>query len=272
MGKETVMNPLRVVVLVSSDTSDIFFANQLAERLNVVGIVVEQQYDKVNVRARIGKVLQMVASPGKLLKKMTDVVTMRYHGRKAREVDEQQFGENGKRLSVPNSCKVIYTEGAKAINNQLYVEEIKKLSPEVIAVCGTSILKEGIISIPPKGTLNLHGGLAQKYRGVWTTYWAILNEEPEYIGATVHYVSKGIDDGAIIFQGRPDIGPDDNPEELYAKVVKLGTRMMVAAIKNIESGTVRNYPLQELGNLYLDRMMTPEILKKVWIKSKQGVI
>lgn len=266
------MNPLRVVALVSSDTSDIFFANQLTRELNVVGIVVEQQYEKVNVWTRIVKAFGMIISLRKLFRKMAAWSTMKYYGEKAAKVDEQNFGEDGKKLSVTDNCKLIFTQGFKAINDPVYIEEIKKLSPDVIAVCGTSILKEDIISIPPKGILNLHGGLSQKYRGVWTTYWALLNEEPEYIGATVHYVSKGIDDGEIIFQGRPNIEIYDNPEKLYTKVVRLGIRMMVKAIKDIESDRAQSYPPEKLGDLYLDKMMTPEILKNAWEKSEQGTI
>jgi len=266
------MNPLRVVVLVSSDTSDIFFANQLVKKLNVVGIVVEQQYEKVSVWTRISKALCMITSPRRLLKKMNDRSTMKNYGQKAFKVDEERFYEDGKRIVAPDTCKLIFTQGTKAINSPVYVEEIKKLFPDVIAVCGTSILKDDIISIPSKGILNLHGGLSQKYRGVWTTYWAMLNEEPEYIGATIHYVDQGIDDGEIIFQGRPDIEVNDNPEELYTKVVKLGIRMMVKAIKNIEADTVKSYPPEMLGDLYIDKMMTPEVLKKVWEKNTQRLI
>ena len=118
----------------------------------------------------------------------------------------------------------------------------------------------------------MHGGLAQRYRGVWTTLWAIYNEEPEYVGATVHYVSKGIDDGNIIYQGRPEIAEDDNHETLYVKVVKLGIDLMIKAIYDIQNNRVKSYPLKAKGTLYLRNMITPEILKEVWEKIDKGFI
>ena len=102
--------------------------------------------------------------------------------------------------------------------------------------------------------------------------WAIYNEEPQYVGATVHYVSKGIDDGDIIYQGRPDISPDDNHESLYVKVVKLGAGLMIKAITDIERGTVESRKLKEKGKLYLSSKVTPEIIREVWRKVDAGVI
>ena len=53
------MSVLRVVVLVSPDTSDIYFANQLLKKLNVVGAFVEQQYQKrdLSVQERFYKLI-----------------------------------------------------------------------------------------------------------------------------------------------------------------------------------------------------------------------
>ena len=120
--------------------------------------------------------------------------------------------------------------------------------------------------------LNLHGGLPQRYRGVWTTLWAVYNEEPEYIGATVHFVDAGVDNGEIIYQSRPVINADDNPETLYVKVVKIGIEMMIQAIIDIENDRVKSYPQKRVGNLFLGKMVTPEILSRAWKNVDKGSI
>lgn len=145
-------------------------------------------------------------------------------------------------------------------------------SPDLIVVCGTSILREQVLSIPPTGVLNLHGGLSQRYRGIWTTHWALVNEEPEYVGATVHFVSRGIDDGDIVYQGRPALDGQENPESLYAKVVNLGVEMMIKAVGDVAAGTVKRYPLETMGRLYRGSMVTPEVLLKAWENTERGVI
>ena len=128
------------------------------------------------------------------------------------------------------------------------------------------------MAVPSKGVLNLHGGLSQKYRGTYTTFWAVYNCEPEYIGATVHYVSEGIDDGNIIYQGRPKITAGDDPETLYVKVVKLGIEMMIKAIEDIQHDKIKGYEPERLGALYLDKMVTPAVYRKMWDNIHIGVI
>ncbi|MCR4286727.1 MAG: formyl transferase [Deltaproteobacteria bacterium] len=267
------MNKLKVVVLVSRDPGDIYFANQLLKRLNVTGVLVEDQYTKTAGNFSLVKKIKKYAfNPSLFVKRLKNALYYDSYIKRSRRIAAEGFGIEGKELLPKASCKIHNTCCAGSLNEPASVELIKSLKPDVIAVCGTSILKAPVVSIPPKGTLNLHGGLSQHYRGVWTTMWAIYNEEPEYVGATVHYVSKGIDDGDIIFQGRPPISPDDNHESLYVKVVKLGSELMIRAISDIERGTVRSHKLKAKGRLYLSSRVTPEVIREVWRKVDAGVI
>ena len=258
------MEKLRVVVLVSSDLSDLYFANFLCRELNVVGVVVEKQHEKNSLRVKLKKNIKYVFHPAELYKKIIYNKNIQKNKNKAYQVALTYFGRDALKLSPPGDCSIIYTSGQNSINNVEYVEQIKLLSPDVIAVCGCSILKCDILNIPKVAALNLHGGLSQQYRGIWTTLWACYNNEPEYVGATVHHVSPRIDDGDIVYQGRPEITSEENPETLYAKVVRLGVRMMTRAINDLENGCASRYPLERKGRLYLGKMVTPEIIQQAW--------
>jgi folate-dependent phosphoribosylglycinamide formyltransferase PurN len=48
--------------------------------------------------------------------------------------------------------------------------------------------------------VNIHVGITPKYRGVHGTYWALVNNDVENSGVTVHFVDEGIDTGNIINQ------------------------------------------------------------------------
>lgn len=267
------MKKLNIVVLVSRDPGDIYFANQLLKRLNVTGVLVEDQYaGTAGGFSLVNKIKKYILNPSLFVKRLKNSLYYNSYVKRSRKIAAAGFGIEGKELLPKTSCKIHNTCGAGSLNESASVELIKNLKPDVIAVCGTSILKAPVISIPPMGTLNLHGGLSQHYRGVWTTMWAIYNEEPEYVGATVHYVSKGIDDGDIIFQGRPSISPDDNHESLYVKVVKLGSELMIRAISDIERGSIKSNKLKAKGRLYLSSSVTPEVIRAVWRKVDAGVI
>jgi methionyl-tRNA formyltransferase len=264
---------MRVVLLVSPDYAATYFANMLMRNVNVVGVFVEKQHRSLSMSEKVGKAFRLALRPLQTLKKMYDSVIFNlYNTRVAGRIDLKNFGRECTELFPCNGCIVVHTEGAKQINNPKYVEQMKKLQPDIIAICGTSIVKEPIMNLPPHGVLNLHTGLPQKYRGVSTTQWAIYNEEPEYIGSTVHYVDSGVDTGRIIYQGRPDIFSDDNPESINVKAVKVGTNMMIQAIHDIEVERVTSYKQEEVGKLYLDRAYTADVIKKVWENTEKGVI
>lgn len=266
-------NRLRVVVLVSTDCSDLYFANTLIKNLGVVGVFVERQDPgRANGPGLLSKALRYSRRPGLVIKKISDAYYHRRYGSRALKIAVEGFGREGLEIEHHEGLNVVYTEKANDINNPVYAEEIKRLRPDVIAVCGTSILKRPILTIPTKGVLNLHGGLSEEYRGVWTTLWAVYNGEPWKIGATVHYVSEGIDDGNIIYQGRPEISADDNHETLYVKVVKLGTALMIKAISDIQNGSIKSFPLLKKGKLYLRKDVTPRVVAEVWKKIDRGFI
>jgi folate-dependent phosphoribosylglycinamide formyltransferase PurN len=267
-----VQSDLRIVILASSAPSEIYFANHVSRRVGAVGIVIAHQEHPGGFMSKLGKALRLAAHPEKIVEMLKNRRLEKVMQQKARDVTVQDFGVDAFELCPPSSCKVVHVVGKNAVNSPKAVSAVREMQPDLIAVCGTSILKEEVLSIPPQGVLNLHGGLSQKYRGIWTTHWAVVNEEPECIGATVHYVSPGIDDGDIVLQGRPRLDGTENPESLYAKVVKLGIEMMVAAITDIRAGRVHRYPLETKGRLYLGKMMNPEILQQAWSNTDRGVI
>jgi methionyl-tRNA formyltransferase len=53
-------------------------------------------------------------------------------------------------------------------------------------------------------------GITPEYRGVYGAYWALLNNDVENCGVTIHKVDKGIDTGALIKQAVIQIGNRDN--------------------------------------------------------------
>lgn len=72
---------------------------------------------------------------------------------------------------------------------------------------GTNIIKEAVFSIPKRGSINIHQGLAPVYRGGPTVFWELFNDEKE-IGITVHYVAAKVDTGDIILQKKLPLNYD----------------------------------------------------------------
>jgi len=112
---------------------------------------------------------------------------------------------------------------------------LEELRPDIIAVYGTSVIRSPIIRLAP-AILNMHTGVSPRYRGADSVFWALHNEEPEWVGVTVHFLNEGIDSGPIVRGGRPPIAADDDEDSLFCKSVILGAHLYVEAIREVAAG------------------------------------
>jgi methionyl-tRNA formyltransferase len=140
-----------------------------------------------------------------------------------------------KKNNIP--YKVIHSS-----NSEDFYKEVVNLKPDVIlSFSAPQVIKEPLLSAPKYGILNVHGSLLPDYRGCMPSFWYLYNEE-EYGGATVHYMSKKIDDGDIVVQDKVYIGDCKSMFELIKRTKEVGGEMMVKAIKALENGTIERKP------------------------------
>lgn len=82
--------------------------------------------------------------------------------------------------------------------NSARVEKIMKAyKPKVLVVWGTGIV-EPFIFKEAKHAINLHMGFCPYYRGAPANQFAVLSQDFEKIGATIHYLHEKVDAGEII--------------------------------------------------------------------------
>lgn len=84
-------------------------------------------------------------------------------------------------------------------NDAAYViDDINSLRDEFIVFAGYKpIVSDDVLN--SNDCLNIHYSLLPQYRGLHSTVWAMLNNEP-YLGLTVHRMDQYIDNGDIIYQ------------------------------------------------------------------------
>lgn len=129
------------------------------------------------------------------------------------------------------------------------VRLIERLNPDVGVLMNTRRIHKQVLSVPKHGFLNLHLSALPKYGGLESIFWALYHGEKE-IGVTVHCVSEGIDEGAVVNQKMIPVGILDDEDTLYAKALWLGTAMMVKTLKNLESGTIERKSQDKTGASY----------------------
>jgi methionyl-tRNA formyltransferase len=110
--------------------------------------------------------------------------------------------------------------------------------PDLIAVAAFGrILPPAILSLPPKGCINVHGSLLPKYRGAGPIQWAIINGETE-TGITTMLMDEGMDTGAMLLQERIAITSDDTAGSLSPRLAEVGGRLLVETLARLKAGTV----------------------------------
>lgn len=117
---------------------------------------------------------------------------------------------------------------------------LRDLSPDLILLAGTRIIKPPIIRQARVGCLNAHTGWLPEYRGVNANLWALL--EGGRRGVTVHYVDPGVDTGAILLREELPIISGDTIETIEVRTTDLCARLIIDAIQAIEAGTAVRAP------------------------------
>ncbi|MBK6994481.1 MAG: methionyl-tRNA formyltransferase [Lewinellaceae bacterium] len=143
-----------------------------------------------------------------------------------------------KQFAEAKGLKILQPEKLK---NPLFLEELHALKPDLQIVVAFRMLPEAVWSLPPLGTMNLHGSLLPKYRGAAPINWAIINGETE-TGLTTFLLKHEIDTGDLLFQQKVPIGPDETAGELHDRMMQIGAELVLKSVKIIEAGKAKPMP------------------------------
>jgi len=144
------------------------------------------------------------------------------------------------------------------------VEAMRRLEPDVVLVFGTGILRDPLLSTFAGRIINIHLGLSPYYRGAGTNFWPLVNREPEYVGATIHYLDAGIDTGAMIAHVRPGIAPGDGPHDIGNKTIAAAAQLLGHAAEAHVRGRVQPVPQQGRGRLYQRKDFSADAVRRLY--------
>ncbi len=140
-----------------------------------------------------------------------------------------------KNYAVKNNLPVLQPEKLK---DPEFIEQVRKLAPDLIIVIAFRILPREIFEIPRLGTFNVHGSLLPKYRGAAPIQWSLINGDSE-TGLTTFFIQEKVDTGNIILQKKIAIEKDDNFGSLHDRLQSLSIDIVLETIKIIESGAIQ---------------------------------
>lgn len=119
-----------------------------------------------------------------------------------------------------------------------FLARIAALEPDVSVVAAYGeILPEEVLSVPPRGFLNVHASLLPELRGAAPVNWAIIRGH-ERSGVTIMRMVRELDAGPILYQIAVDISPRMTAGDLAALTSELGAEAIVEALALLEEGAV----------------------------------
>lgn len=153
----------------------------------------------------------------------------------------------------------------RGINDRSTIRKISRLGESVI-VCNSGILKSNVLILNNVIFLNIHSSKLPQYRGMNNVEWALYESNDIYV--TVHRISRGMDEGDILFQKKIDISGlklislEDFRQYVFSKSYEFTGEAISAFLDNKLSFV----PQTEKDNPLMQYYSMHPILKNVLLK------
>ena len=105
------------------------------------------------------------------------------------------------------------------------------LKSDVYVVFGSSYIKGELLNfLINQKAINIHAGISPYYRGTDCNFWALFDDNPHLVGATIHLLSKGLDSGPMLYHAMSNIKM--NPFEYSMSTIKSAFHSIAERIKD----------------------------------------
>ena len=127
-----------------------------------------------------------------------------------------------------------YAEDAAATQAAI---EAAQADVMVVAAYGL-ILPQWVLDTPRLGCLNIHASLLPRWRGAAPIHRAIEAGDQE-TGVTIMQMDAGLDTGDMLLIEKTPIGMADTTAALHDRLAEIGGRLIVAALQQAASGSLK---------------------------------
>ncbi len=218
---------------------------------------------------------------------LNNSLIMQKYFRKMIEAEKYYFGDN--RFLPSNVFQVPVERGDL---NLFSLEELgRALESELYVVFGSSFIKSSLIDfLVEHNAINIHMGVSPYYRGSACNFWAAYEGKPEFVGATMLYLSKGLDKGDIMYHALPEPKEEDSimlgmhavKSAILSLVSVIKTEKSIACILNKYGGEAQDKSLEikysrekDFNDIaagdYLKNLLSPEEIKKRLMARKEDM-
>ncbi|MDR8392263.1 methionyl-tRNA formyltransferase [Aliifodinibius sp. S!AR15-10] len=157
---------------------------------------------------------------------------------------DKRRGRGGGTSPTPVKARALELDlpviGVDDLSLPAFTNKLAALKADLFVLVAFRILPPKILDIPRKGSINLHASLLPKYRGAAPIHWAIINGE-EKTGCTVFFLNEKVDTGHIIKQKETAIGKNETTGDVYKRLKKMGSELLLEALDEIADDSYSTY-------------------------------
>ena len=228
----------RLVILSRPTPIQFYTTNRVAQLVPVEAVVSETGRPFGERQSRRMSVLMKKRGLWGMLDRYLDLAYFKLQDRLRRpaETVHRMLGENGLTRGWARGLTVHEVEH---INSPEAIALLRRLAPDVIFCNGASILKRGVIETARLAIINIHTGIAPRYRGASPEFWALYHDDPSAMGVTVHCLTEELDGGDILLQQTVQAEPGDDEIALRCRNVRVGAELVAEAARQIAAGTAK---------------------------------
>ena len=141
---------------------------------------------------------------------------------------------------------------AENVNEEGALERIRAARPEAVVVCAFGqLIREPLLSEFPM--LNVHPSLLPRWRGAAPIERAIMARD-EKTGVCVMRLTEGLDSGPVARSIELPLNPDEDFEQLSARLAEVGAELLLGALDEAEEGRLEFVEQDEDGVTYAEKI------------------
>jgi folate-dependent phosphoribosylglycinamide formyltransferase PurN len=160
-------------------------------------------------------------------------------------------------ISGPTKYVPKYIE-VDSVNSDEVYKIIQEISPKLLVIWGNTILASRILETA-NTSINLHMGYCPFYTGALANQHAVLLEDFDRIGATIHYAKEKVDSGDIL--ARLFVDRTKSPKEMFCDLNDRAVLLYLEIAEKIYAGKEVQSKPQDVAkskNLFL-RQWVPSV-------------
>lgn len=240
---------LKIVFIGGNHPRHLHYLNTIHQSFPVVGCIIEQRANNTNEKNPIPPSNISEHDKENFLKHFTN-----------RNDAEKKFFENPDLPDIP-----ILEIRESELNSERTSQFLQTKNPDVVLIFGAHLIKEPLLSVLPKNTINLHGGLSPRYRGTATMFWPFYFLEPNHVGSTFHFIVSEPDAGNIIHQSIPMLEKGDKIHDVACKTIIQSSKDIVKLLKILETNNEwKIFKQKGTGKNFLESDFRPEHLRIIY--------